>query len=110
MAILVNTVREKITSTPLSTAQETLAGEQSKSSFEEPVSVRIITLCSIMKHIKDQLKQSTCDNIATLRAHLQKAEAEFAILCGISNLPNVYVLHPRTHKMWKTCVRVRCGA
>ena len=21
-----------------------------------------------------------------------------------------YVLHPRTHKMWKACVRVRCGA
>ena len=74
-----NTVREKITATLLSTAQET--GEQSKAPFSDPYTYeRYGNLFDIIKHIKDQLQQPNCDNILTLRAQLQVAETEYSML------------------------------
>ena len=56
-----NTVREKITETPLSTAQ----GKR------EEWSATMFLQHSIIQHITEQLQQPNCDNIPTLRAQLQ---------------------------------------
>jgi hypothetical protein len=85
-----NTVREKITVTPLSTAQE----KWETSMFQDPYKIYCIML-----HIKEQLQQPNCDNIPTLRAQLQVAEAEYSRLTRMRE--EIYDLEARhTYEIW----------
>ena len=75
-----NTVREKIKAT--SAAQLSFAPLNTKESQQTDRVSRLYTLSGVITHIENQLNQSACDNIATLRAQLQVAEAESATLNG----------------------------
>ena len=73
---------EKITATLLSTAQEKGATSmfQDPSMEDDPYMDKPYLICGIIKHIKEQLQQSNCDNIPALRAQLQVAETEYSML------------------------------